>query len=77
LSPKDTRYSAQSRASNQYGDELFIPTLPLNVVIPDTFNDDNNVAALFNVVLPDIFNVDINVAGLLKLTIEGGFNIAL
>ncbi len=27
-----------------------IPTLPLNVVIPDTFNDDKHVVALFNVV---------------------------
>jgi hypothetical protein len=54
-----------------------IPTLPLNVVIPDTFNDDKHVAALFNVVVPDTFNVDMNVEGLLKLTIEGGFNIAL
>jgi hypothetical protein len=54
-----------------------IPTLPLNVVIFDTFNDDMYVVALFNVVFPDIFNVDINVEGLLKPTIEGGFNIAL
>ncbi len=49
-----------------------IPTLPLNVVIPDTFNDDMHVVALFNVVFPEIFNVDKNVEGLLKPTIEGG-----
>jgi hypothetical protein len=49
----------------------------LHVVVPDTFNDDMHVVALFNVVFPDVFNVDMNVEGLLKLTIAGGFVIAL
>ena len=31
------------------------------MILPTTFNDDNNVAALFNVVAPDIFNDDNNV----------------
>ncbi len=48
-----------------------------NVVVPDTFNDDKHVEALFKVAFPDIFNFDINVEGLLKLTNEGGFNIEL
>ena len=30
------------------------------MMLPTTFNDDNNVAALFNVVAPDIFNDDKN-----------------
>ena len=41
-----------------------IPTFPLNVVIPDTFNDDLHVVALFNVAFPDIFNDDMNVDAL-------------
>ncbi len=45
----------------KHGDELFIPTLPLNIVIPDTFNDDMHVVALYNVVNPDTFNDDKNV----------------
>ena len=55
----------------------FIIVLFDNVVIPDTFNDDTHVVALFNVVFPDIFNVDMNVEGLLKLTNVGGFNIVV
>jgi hypothetical protein len=54
-----------------------IPTLPLHVLIPDTFNDDIHVVELFNVVFPDIFNVDMNVEGLLKLINARGFYIAL
>ena len=46
-------------------DVVPIPTLPFKVVIPDTFNDDAHVVALFNVAFPDIFNVDENVAGVL------------
>ena len=35
--------------------------MPEPIILPTTFNDDNNVAALFNVVAPDIFNDDNNV----------------
>ena len=35
--------------------------MPEAIIFPTTFNDDNNVAALFNVVAPDIFNDDNNV----------------
>jgi hypothetical protein len=42
----------------------FIIVLFDNVVIPDTFNDDLHVVALFNVVLPDTFNDDNNVDAL-------------
>ncbi len=31
------------------------------IILFTTFNDDNNVIALFNVVVPDTFNDDINV----------------
>ncbi len=33
------------------------PKLSFNLVVPDTFNDDNNVVALFKCVVPDTFNV--------------------
>jgi len=69
--------AGEPRLSIANGLVIPIPTLPLNTVVPDTFNDDLHVVALFNVVLPDIFNVDINVEGLIKLTNEGGFNIEL
>jgi len=32
-----------------------------NIVVPDTFNDDNNVTLFDNVVVPDTFNDDNNV----------------
>jgi hypothetical protein len=35
----------------------------LNVVTPDTFNDDIHVVTLFNVVFPEVFNVEMNVEG--------------
>ncbi len=35
--------------------------MPDSIILPATFNDDNNVAALFNVVAPDTFNDDNNV----------------
>jgi hypothetical protein len=38
-----------------------IPTLPPNVVIPDTVSDDKHIVVLFNVVVPDTFNDDKNV----------------
>ncbi len=47
-----------------------IPTLPLNVVIPDTFNDDIHVVELFNVVVPDIFNDNNNVDALETTKLE-------
>ena len=54
-----------------------VNAVPEPIILPTTFNDDDNVAALFNIVVPDTFNVDINVEGLLKLASVGGFNIAL
>jgi hypothetical protein len=36
-------------------------TLPLNVVIPDTFDHDMHVVAVANVDNPDTFNDDTNV----------------
>jgi hypothetical protein len=54
-----------------------VNAVPDPIILPTTFNDDKNVAALFNVVVPEIFKVETNVEGLLKLTNEGGFNIEL
>jgi hypothetical protein len=44
------------------------------VILPTTFNDDNNVVALFNVVVPDTFNDDINVVVLFNLVVPDTFN---
>ncbi len=35
--------------------------MPEPKILPTTFNNDNNVAALFNVVNPDTFKVDLHV----------------
>ena len=43
------------------------------VILPTTFNDDNNVVALFNVVVPDTFNDDINVVLLFNLVVPDIF----
>ena len=47
------------------------------MILPDTFNDDMHVVALFKVVVPDTYNEDWNVEELLNFINVGGFNIAL
>ncbi len=41
--------------------------MPDPVILPTTFNEDNNSVALFNVVYPETLKVDMKVGGLLKL----------
>ncbi len=48
--------------------------MPDPIIFPTTFNDDNNVVALFNVVLPDTFNDDINVVLLFRVVVNDTFN---
>ena len=40
--------------------------MPEPIILPTTFNDDDNVVALFNIVVPETNNDDLNVT-LLKL----------
>ena len=37
--------------------------------LPDTFNDDNNVVALFNIVIPDTFRDEIKVVILFNVVV--------
>ena len=48
--------------------------MPEPIILPITFNDDNNVVALFNVVVPDTFNDDNNVV-LFNVVVPETFNV--
>ncbi len=58
-------------------EELFKVVEPFNIVVPDTFNDDNNVVALLDVVVPETFNEDKQVVAPCNLVVDDTCKIPL